>query len=136
MLYMEKLIIWSFLFLLRTIDSDLAVQFLFYLASTFNFSLIFQNLKPFKPYLQDKKVGNDCVGEEPFQDYGNISRYYLKNKIFNSRSCKRREILFQKSESTSTASQLTSSASQKIKDLNKVSLLLQDLDSRRSFSHV
>ena len=30
-------------------------------------------------------------------------------------------------ESTSTASQLTSPASQKIKDLNKVSLLLQDL---------
>ena len=32
------------------------------------------------------------------------------------------------SESTSTASQLTSTASQKGKDLNKVPLLLQDLD--------
>ena len=35
---------------------------------------------------------------------------------------------FQHGESTSTASQLTSPASQKSKDLNKVSLLLQDLD--------
>ena len=34
---------------------------------------------------------------------------------------------FQHGESTSTASQLTSPASQKSKDLNKVSLLLQDL---------
>ena len=34
---------------------------------------------------------------------------------------------FRHGESTSTASQLTSSASQKSKDLNKVSLLLQDL---------
>jgi len=33
---------------------------------------------------------------------------------------------FQHGESTSTASQLTSSASQKSKDLNKVPLLLQD----------
>ena len=33
----------------------------------------------------------------------------------------------QQGESTSTASQLTSPASQKSKDLNKVSLLLQDL---------
>ena len=35
---------------------------------------------------------------------------------------------FRHGESTSTASQLTSPASQKSKDLNKVSLLLQDLD--------
>ena len=35
-------------------------------------------------------------------------------------------------ESTSTASQLTSPASQKSKDLNKVSLLLQDLAKHRS----
>ena len=35
---------------------------------------------------------------------------------------------FQNGESTSTASQLTSPASQKSKDLNKVSLLLQDLE--------
>ena len=35
---------------------------------------------------------------------------------------------FRYGESTSTASQLTSPASQKSKDLNKVSLLLQDLD--------
>ena len=35
---------------------------------------------------------------------------------------------FQYGESTSTASQLTSPASQKSKDLNKVLLLLQDLD--------
>ena len=34
---------------------------------------------------------------------------------------------FQHGESTSTASQLTSPASQKSKDLNKVPLLLQDL---------
>ena len=34
---------------------------------------------------------------------------------------------FRHGESTSTASQLTSPASQKSKDLNKVSLLLQDL---------
>ena len=34
---------------------------------------------------------------------------------------------FWRGESTSTASQLTSPASQKSKDLNKVSLLLQDL---------
>ena len=34
---------------------------------------------------------------------------------------------FQHGESTSTASQLTSPASQKSKDLNKVSLLLQNL---------
>ena len=36
---------------------------------------------------------------------------------------------FQHGESTSTASQLTSPASQKSKDLNKVPLLLQDLES-------
>ena len=36
---------------------------------------------------------------------------------------------FQHGESTSIASQLTSPASQKSKDLNKVSLLLQDLGS-------
>ena len=36
---------------------------------------------------------------------------------------------FRDGESTSTASKLTSPASQKTKDLNKVSLLLQDLDS-------
>ena len=36
-------------------------------------------------------------------------------------------LYFQHGESTSTASQLTSPASQKSKDLNKVSLLLQDL---------
>ena len=35
---------------------------------------------------------------------------------------------FQHGESTSTANQLTSPASQKSKDLNKVLLLLQDLD--------
>ena len=35
---------------------------------------------------------------------------------------------FRHGESTSTASQLTSPASKKSKDLNKVSLLLQDLD--------
>ena len=35
---------------------------------------------------------------------------------------------FRHGESTSTASQLTSPASQKSKDLNKVSLLLQDHD--------
>ena len=35
---------------------------------------------------------------------------------------------FRHGESTSTASQLTSPASLKSKDLNKVSLLLQDLD--------
>ena len=35
---------------------------------------------------------------------------------------------FRHGESTSTASQLTSPANQKSKDLNKVSLLLQDLD--------
>ena len=35
---------------------------------------------------------------------------------------------FQHGESTSTASQLTPPASQKSKDLNKVSLILQDLD--------
>ena len=35
---------------------------------------------------------------------------------------------FRHGESTSTASQLTSPASQKSKDLNKVPLLLQDLD--------
>ena len=35
---------------------------------------------------------------------------------------------FRHGESTSTASQLTSLASQKSKDLNKVSLLLQDLE--------
>ena len=35
---------------------------------------------------------------------------------------------FRHRESTSTASQLTSPASQKSKDLNKVSLLLQDLN--------
>ena len=35
---------------------------------------------------------------------------------------------FRHGESTSIASQLTSPASQKSKDLNKVSLLLQDLD--------
>ena len=48
----------------------------------------------------------------------------------HARSCKRSDILFierEYGESTSTASQLTSSASQKSKDLNKVSLLLQDL---------
>ena len=52
-----------------------------------------------------------------------------------ARSCKRSETLFQKSlllsywhgESTSAASQLTSPASQKSNDLNKVLLLLQDL---------
>ena len=37
---------------------------------------------------------------------------------------------FRHGESTSTASQLTSPAIQKSKDLNKVSLLLQDLVSR------
>ena len=37
---------------------------------------------------------------------------------------------FKHGESTSTASQLTSPASQKSKDLNKVLLLLQDLGSR------
>ena len=35
---------------------------------------------------------------------------------------------FQHGESTSTASQLTSPSSQKSKDLNKVPLLLQDLE--------
>ena len=35
---------------------------------------------------------------------------------------------FQHGENTSTASQLTSPASQKSKDLNKVPLILQDLD--------
>ena len=51
-----------------------------------------------------------------------------------ARSCKRSDTLFQKSlhlfltwRDTSTASQLTSLASQKSKDLNKVPLLLQDL---------
>ena len=38
---------------------------------------------------------------------------------------------FQHGKSTSTASQLTSPASQKSKDLNKVLLLLQDLDTDR-----
>ena len=42
------------------------------------------------------------------------------------------ESTFQHGESTSTASQLTSPDSQKSKDLNKVPLLLQDLD-RMSF---
>ena len=56
---------------------------------------------------------------------------------FQPRSCKRSDTLFQKSllftfyfrhgESTSTASQLTSSASQKSRDLSKVLLLLHDL---------
>ena len=38
------------------------------------------------------------------------------------------DFYFRHGESTSTASQLTSQASQKSKDLNKVSLLLQDLE--------
>ena len=40
---------------------------------------------------------------------------------------------FQHGESTSTASQLTSPASQKCKDLNEVSLLLQDLEDMYVF---
>ena len=51
------------------------------------------------------------------------------NPIVWARSCKRSDpyFYFQYGVSTSTASQLSSPASQKSKDLNKVSLLLQDL---------
>ena len=58
----------------------------------------------------------------------------LEGNRVKPRSCKRSDTLFQKflsyfrhGESTPTASQLTSPASQKSKDLNKVPLLLQDL---------
>ena len=56
------------------------------------------------------------------------------NLLSYLRSCKGREFCFRNlyfyfrhGERTSTASQLTSPANQKGKDLNKVSLLLQDL---------
>ena len=42
--------------------------------------------------------------------------------------CRNPHFYFRHGESTSTACQLTSPASQKSKDLNKVPLLLQDLD--------
>ena len=42
---------------------------------------------------------------------------------------------FRHGRSTSTASQLTPPASQKSKDLNKVSLLLQDLDGESSSNY-
>ena len=49
---------------------------------------------------------------------------FVKGEVFCFRYL---DFYFQHGESTSTASQLTSPASQKSKDLNKVPLLLQDL---------
>ena len=54
--------------------------------------------------------------------------YYYQGLVKGAILCFRNPYFyFQYGESTSTASQLTSPASQKSKDLNKVSLLLQDL---------
>ena len=50
---------------------------------------------------------------------------FVKGEVFCFRYP---DFYFRHGESTSTASQLTSPASQKSKDLNKVSLLLQDLE--------
>ena len=79
-----------------------------------------------------------------YKEYGFLTSWFIildrvakTNSLYilHSRSLKRSTTLFQKSlfyfrhgESTSTASQLTSLASQKSKGLNYVPLLLQDLD--------
>ena len=55
--------------------------------------------------------------------------YFIQGLVKGAILCFRNlNFYFQHGESTSTASQLTSPASQKSKDLNKVPLLLQDLD--------
>ena len=53
-----------------------------------------------------------------------LSQGFLKGEKFCFRNL---DFYFRHENSTTTASQLTSPASQKSKDLNKVSLLLQDL---------
>ena len=84
--------------------------------------------------------GNWKLAKKQYMDLWTKSEHFYASKDdlqceWLTRSCKRSDALFQKSllyfrhgESSSTASQLTSPASQKSKALNKVSLLLQDLD--------
>ena len=58
----------------------------------------------------------------------NQKPHYTQGLVKGEKFCFRNlDFYFQHGESTSRASQLTSPASQKSKDLNKVSLLLQDL---------
>ena len=63
-----------------------------------------------------------------YQVFGIFDHYSYQGLVKGARLCFRNlYFYFRHGESTSTASQLTSPASQKSKDLNKVLLLLQDL---------
>ena len=99
--------------------------------------MIYDNLckRSAKHRVKDLKMNQQYANGEEF--FGNMNKtcellfiYFFTKVVIKPRSYKRSDTLFQKSlllfsigESTSTASQLTSPASQKSKDLNKVLLL-------------
>ena len=72
-------------------------------------------------------IGVEQKDERKYEKLINHNQGLVKGEKFCFRNL---DFYFQHGESTSTARQLTSPASQKSKDLNKVSLLLQDLDAR------
>ena len=80
-----------------------------------------------------KSLGQECA----FSDFdGTIKQWHclLQGLVKGAILCfKNLYFYFRHGESTSTASLLTSPASQKCKDLNKVSLLLQDLEDMYVF---
>ena len=79
-----------------------------------------------KPYTKRKDSKLNVAQNQTTEVYQNQG--LVKGAILRFRNP---YFYFRHGESTSTASQLTSPVSQKSKDLNKVSLLLQDLGKNR-----